>query len=94
MELYSTAKELGVHAMWQLHLERSELQRQYLEQWHSHQGLDAIICPTTPYASVQNGLFKHVGYIFDTNLETSNEGKLRYQRRQRYKAAFKGNGRD
>ncbi|KAH7112465.1 acetamidase [Dendryphion nanum] len=62
MEDYSAATELGVHAMWKVHLERSELQRQYLEQWQSYEGLDAIICPTTPYASVQHGGFKHVGY--------------------------------
>lgn len=43
MSQYKEAKELGVHDMWKLHLERSELQRQYLEQWMSHDGLDAIL---------------------------------------------------
>ncbi|KAF2177687.1 acetamidase [Zopfia rhizophila CBS 207.26] len=62
MQKYEKATELGVHAMWQLHLERSELQRKYLNQWLSHDGLDAILAPTTPYASIENGRFKHVGY--------------------------------
>lgn len=43
MSQYKEATELGVHAMWQLHIERSELQRQYLEQWAAHDGLDAIL---------------------------------------------------
>jgi amidase len=40
---YKDAKELGVYGMWKLHLERSELQRQYLEQWMSYDGLDVIL---------------------------------------------------
>lgn len=44
MKLYEDAAELGVHDMWKLHLERTELQRQYLEQWISYDGLDAILC--------------------------------------------------
>ena len=43
MQMYNDAKELGTQDMWKLHLERSELQRQYLEQWMSHDGLDAIL---------------------------------------------------
>ncbi|ORY14143.1 acetamidase [Clohesyomyces aquaticus] len=62
MEAYSKAPELSVHDMWQLHLERSELQKKYLDQWLSYDGLDAILAPTTPFASVAHGGFKHVGY--------------------------------
>ncbi|RAR12273.1 fatty-acid amide hydrolase protein [Stemphylium lycopersici] len=62
MAQYKDAKELGVYDMWQLHSERSELQRQYLEQWASIEGLDAILAPTTPYSSVPHGHFKYVGY--------------------------------
>ncbi|KAF2128097.1 amidase [Dothidotthia symphoricarpi CBS 119687] len=62
MVQYKDAKELGVHGLWQLHLERSEVQRQYLEQWMSYGGLDAILAPTTPYASVPHEHFKYVGY--------------------------------
>ncbi|KAI4957925.1 hypothetical protein J4E86_005065 [Alternaria arbusti] len=59
---YKDAKELGVYDMWKLHTERSELQRQYLEQWMAIEGLDAILAPTTPYSSVAHGDFKYVGY--------------------------------
>jgi amidase len=43
MAQYKDAKELGVADMWKLHIERSELQWQYLEQWASYDGLDAIL---------------------------------------------------
>ena len=43
MQMYADAKELGVYDMWKLHSTRSELQRQYLEQWNSIEGLDAIL---------------------------------------------------
>ncbi|OAK97538.1 amidase [Phaeosphaeriaceae sp. SRC1lsM3a] len=62
MQMYKDAKELGTLDMWKLHLERSELQRQYLEHWISYGDLDAILAPTTPYASVPHGDFKYVGY--------------------------------
>ncbi|CAN9340593.1 unnamed protein product [Alternaria alternata] len=62
MVQYKDAKELGVYDMWKLHSERSELQRQYLEQWMAIEGLDAILAPTTPYSSVAHGDFKYVGY--------------------------------
>lgn len=47
MKLYEEATELGVYDMWKLHLERTELQRQYLERWMSHGDLDAILCKST-----------------------------------------------
>ncbi|KAF2661866.1 acetamidase-like protein [Lophiostoma macrostomum CBS 122681] len=62
MEMYQTATELGTYGMWQLQLDRSELQREFLDQWMSYEGLDALLCPTTPYASVEHGDFKYVGY--------------------------------
>ncbi len=43
MQQYAVATELGVSDMWKLQLERSELQRRYLEQWVSYDGLDAIL---------------------------------------------------
>lgn len=43
MTQYQDSTELGVHAMWQLQLERSELQKQYLDQWASYGDLDAIL---------------------------------------------------
>jgi len=62
MKMYEDAAELGTYDMWKLHLERTELQRQYLEHWTSYKDLDAILCPTTPYATVKHGDFKYVGY--------------------------------
>lgn len=44
MAAYEKSEELGTFDMWQLHLDRSELQRQFLEQWMSHEDLDAILC--------------------------------------------------
>ncbi|KAF3016466.1 hypothetical protein E8E14_008665 [Neopestalotiopsis sp. 37M] len=61
MEAYRVAAELPTSDMWALHLERVEFQRRYLERWN-RAGIDAILCPTTPYSSVENGKFKHVGY--------------------------------
>jgi amidase len=43
MEAYSKATELGTHDMWQLHLDRTELQREFLNQWMSYGDLDAIL---------------------------------------------------
>ncbi|KAF9876787.1 hypothetical protein CkaCkLH20_05633 [Colletotrichum karsti] len=61
MAAYSTAKELGTYDMWQLHLERTAFQKRYLDRWNAA-GIDAILCPTTPFTSPKNGTFKHVGY--------------------------------
>ncbi|TDZ13358.1 Acetamidase [Colletotrichum spinosum] len=61
MEAYGTAKELGTYDMWQLHIERMSFQKRYLDRWNKA-GVDAILCPTTPFASPRNGTFKHVGY--------------------------------
>ena len=47
MLMYKDATELGVYDMWKLQLERSELQRQYLEQWSSIERLDAILGKST-----------------------------------------------
>ena len=44
MHMYEKASELGTYGMWQLHIERTELQREYLEQWGSIPGLDALLC--------------------------------------------------
>lgn len=59
---YEDATELGIYDMWQLHLERTKLLKEYLDQWNACEGLDALLCPTTPYASPEHGNFKHVGY--------------------------------
>ncbi|KAL1859493.1 hypothetical protein Daus18300_009638 [Diaporthe australafricana] len=58
MQDYAEAKELGTYEMWQVHLERTEFQKRYLDRWNEA-GIDAILCPTTPYSSVRNGEFKY-----------------------------------
>lgn len=58
MAPYATAKELGTYDLWQIHLERTGLQKRYLDRWNEA-GIDAILCPTTPFSSVKNGQFRH-----------------------------------
>ncbi|KXJ94830.1 acetamidase [Microdochium bolleyi] len=61
MELYSTATSLSGLQYWQLHAERQDYQKKYLDRWLAA-GIDVLLCPTTPFSSVENGKFKHVGY--------------------------------
>ncbi|KAI1143962.1 amidase [Hypoxylon sp. FL0543] len=61
MAMYGRARELGGLEYWQLHLDRQEYQKRYLDRWLQAK-IDAILCPTTPYSSVENGKFRHVGY--------------------------------
>lgn len=62
MAPYRTAKEIGVHELWQLQGQRTALCKRYLDRWEAA-GIDAILGPTTPYAGAPaNGDFKHVGY--------------------------------
>lgn len=61
MAAYETATETGVYDMWQIHLERTDLQKRYLDRWNAAD-LDGIICPTAPYATVEHSKFKYVGY--------------------------------
>lgn len=50
MSGYSQARELGVYDMWQLHLERSEFCRRYLEHWNSYGDLDALLGESAKYS--------------------------------------------
>ncbi|KAJ4022482.1 hypothetical protein NW766_001517 [Fusarium irregulare] len=61
MEAYSTARDLSTSEMWRLQLERTAFQNKYLDRWNKA-GIDAIICPTTPYSTGKNGSLKHVAY--------------------------------
>ncbi|KAL4878113.1 amidase signature domain-containing protein [Aspergillus karnatakaensis] len=61
MQAYEDAEELGVHEMWQIHLKRNALCKSYLERWNGA-GIDAVLCPTTPYSTVEHGKFAYVGY--------------------------------
>lgn len=62
MMSYKDATELGCNALWQLHLERNDLCKMYLERWKACEGLDGILSPTTAYSTVEHGDFQHVGY--------------------------------
>jgi amidase len=61
MDAYEKATELGVYDLWQLQIQRTDLLKRYLDQWNKC-GIDALLGPTTPYASVPNGTFRYVGY--------------------------------
>lgn len=58
MEDYSKATMLSTYDMWQVHLERTDFQKRYLDRWNEA-GIDAILCPTTPFSSCKNGQYKH-----------------------------------
>lgn len=58
MASYEKAREINMSEMWQLHLDRVAYQKRYLDRWNQA-GIDAILCPTTPYSSVENGKFRH-----------------------------------
>ncbi|KAL2833984.1 amidase signature domain-containing protein [Aspergillus pseudoustus] len=61
MQAYADATELGVYDMWQLQLKRNELCKSYLDRWNAA-GIDAVLCPVTPYSTVEHGKFAYVGY--------------------------------
>ncbi|KAL2861175.1 amidase signature domain-containing protein [Aspergillus lucknowensis] len=61
MKMYEDATELGVYEMWQLQVTRNSLCKSYLDRWNDA-GIDAVLCPTTPYSTVENGKFAYVGY--------------------------------
>lgn len=61
MQDYAKASEIGVYDLWQLQVKRTQLMKEYLDRWTAA-GIDCILCPTTPYASVEHGKFSWVGY--------------------------------
>ncbi|KAF2160731.1 hypothetical protein M409DRAFT_28868 [Zasmidium cellare ATCC 36951] len=61
MEFYEKATEMGVYHLWQTQSQRTALTKRFLDRWNSL-GIDAILGPTTPYASPKNGEFRYVGY--------------------------------
>lgn len=63
MAAYGAAKELGTYEMWQIHMERTDFQKRYLDRWNEA-GIDAVLCPTTPFSSVKNGQFDHGKSIY------------------------------
>ncbi|KGO48040.1 Amidase [Penicillium expansum] len=67
MKPYEDAKELSVHDLWQIHVKRNALCKSYLDRWNEA-GIDALLGPTTPYSSVENGNFAYAGYTCVFNL--------------------------
>ncbi|KAK8072631.1 Acetamidase [Apiospora saccharicola] len=70
MQAYATAQELGTRDHWRLHAERQAYQKRHLDRWNAA-GIDGLLCPTTPYASVENGKFRHVGYTGVYNVDAA-----------------------
>ncbi|KAK2798971.1 hypothetical protein FQN51_007199 [Onygenales sp. PD_10] len=62
MDRYGRAKDSGVRALWALHVERNTLQREYMERWNACEGLDGLLTPTCPFATVEHTRYKHVAY--------------------------------
>ncbi|RDW70503.1 Fatty-acid amide hydrolase [Aspergillus mulundensis] len=58
---HRAAAELSTSEMWQLQAERSMFQTRYLDLWNEA-GIDAILCPTMAFNTVENGKFRHLGY--------------------------------
>jgi amidase len=58
MAAFDNQTELGTYDMWQLHSERVDFQKKYLDRWNEA-GIEALLCPTTPFSFVGNGRFKH-----------------------------------
>ncbi|CAI7572649.1 unnamed protein product [Penicillium glandicola] len=67
MKAYEEAKEISVHDLWQIHARRNAVTKIYLDRFNEL-GIDAILCPTTPYSSVENGKFAYAGYTCVYNL--------------------------
>ncbi|KAK3389553.1 amidase [Podospora didyma] len=61
LEYCADFEEMGCAELWQMHLERNAFRQRYLDKWNEH-GLDALLCPTTPFSSVEHGKFRHIGY--------------------------------
>ncbi|KAF4554603.1 Acetamidase-like protein 1 [Elsinoe fawcettii] len=61
LAMYEQATEIGVSELWKMQSKRVQLIAEYLKRWQ-RAGIDAILCPTTPYATVEHGNFKSVGY--------------------------------
>lgn len=62
MKAYETASDVNVYDLWQLHKQRTALQKKYLDRWAACEGLDAILGPTIPYTAPKNGQLKVISY--------------------------------
>lgn len=69
MNMYDTANDMPVSALWDLQSERATLCKECLDQWNStasktscERPIDAIIIPVSPYSGVGIGKFTYIGY--------------------------------
>lgn len=61
LKMYQEAKEIGVSELWKLQAKRLQLTTEYLQRVESA-GIDAVLSPTTPFASVEHTKINWVGY--------------------------------
>jgi amidase len=57
MKAFEMVKELGTAELWKLQQEVSDFQNRYHDRWDKA-GIDAILCPTIPFNTVENGKFQ------------------------------------
>ncbi|KAL2857734.1 amidase signature domain-containing protein [Aspergillus pseudoustus] len=67
MKMWDEAAEMSVYDLWQTHRSRNALCKAYLRRWNDS-GIDALLCPATPYSGVANGKFAYAGYTCVFNL--------------------------
>ncbi|OJJ03899.1 hypothetical protein ASPVEDRAFT_135038 [Aspergillus versicolor CBS 583.65] len=61
MRVNQEAEEMSVYDLWQTQRHRNTLCKSYLDRWNTA-GIDALLCPATPYSGVENGKFAYSGY--------------------------------
>jgi amidase len=44
MMQYEKAKDAGVYDMWQMQLQKLEINKAYMDRWNASDGMDAILC--------------------------------------------------
>jgi len=86
MQWFNAATGISTYEMWQLHLERTAFQKKYLDRW-TDAGIDAILCPSTPFSGVENGKFKHGVYSMPESTRTGH-GKLTKGRKVGYTGVY------
>ncbi|KAF2764279.1 amidase [Teratosphaeria nubilosa] len=99
MKAYEDAQELGVYDLWLLQKQRTALCKRYLDRWNAVDSLDAILSPTTPYATTKHGQFRNVSYtcvynILDYSAVSFPTGVYVDKERDIYPASFKAQGQD
>ncbi|KFX97279.1 hypothetical protein V490_02861 [Pseudogymnoascus sp. VKM F-3557] len=68
MDNFLKSKEIGVYDLWQLHRERNQIWKEWLDQWNDIEGLDGLIMAAAPYISAKHSKYTHAGYTGLFNL--------------------------